>query len=81
MGRVPASRDPNPYYRTLYGDAFPRYQQMALTLALLFDELVIVPADAFLPGAITCQRFRPIESTLLNSQPPVNSRASFSAQP
>lgn len=46
----PAPRHPHPYYRTLYGDAFPRYQEMALTLALLFDELVIVPADAFLPG-------------------------------
>jgi hypothetical protein len=50
LGPPPAPRDPHSYYRTLYGDAFPRYQEMALTLALLFDELVIVPADAFLPG-------------------------------
>ena len=47
--RPPQPREPHPYYRTLYGDAFPRYQEMALTLALLFDEIVIVPADAYLP--------------------------------
>lgn len=44
------TRDPHPYYRTLYGDNFPRYQELALTLLLLFDEVVIVPADAYLPG-------------------------------
>lgn len=52
----PASAGPvrprpgHPYYRTLYGDAFPRYQEMALTLILLFDQIVLVPADAYLPG-------------------------------
>jgi len=47
--RDPEPKDPHPYYRTLYGDAFPRYQEMALTLLLLFDEIVMVPADAYLP--------------------------------
>lgn len=47
--RPPGPREPHPYYRTLFGDRFPEYQEVALTLALLFDEIVIVPADSHLP--------------------------------
>src|ERR1700752_4720414 len=42
-------RPHHPYYRTLYGDHFPKFQELALTLTLLFDEVVLVPADAKLP--------------------------------
>jgi hypothetical protein len=39
----------HPYYKYLYGTDFPQWIDVALTLMLLYEEIVLPPADAYLP--------------------------------
>lgn len=46
----PRPRHPHPYYRTLFGDSYYRYEAIAISLALIFDQIILPPADTYLPA-------------------------------
>src|SRR6266542_4066710 len=48
-GRHATAASYHPYYRTLYGDDFQKWTDISLTLLLLFEHVVIAPADNPMP--------------------------------
>jgi hypothetical protein len=49
QGRSVPEKARHPYYRTLYGDHFRKLSDLALTLTVLFDSILLSPADHWLP--------------------------------
>lgn len=52
-----SGRPSHPYYRTLWGDNYEQYIELALSFLVLYDEVWIAPADNHFPRS----RFNPAE--------------------